>query len=89
LSNFEKEVISRLLLSNIKNSKPIVCQHSGKIIGNSDAIELLIDDDGNVCGIEIRKRRNFRWETEFIGWENIVVIGDDVIIVNIKEGELE
>lgn len=89
MSDFEKEVVSRLLLSNIKNSKPIVCQHSGKIIGSSDAIELLIDDDGNICGIEIRKRRNFRWETECIGWEDIVVIGDDVIIVNIKEGELE
>ncbi len=76
-------------MSNIKNSKPIVCQYSGKIIGNSDAIELLIDDDGNVCGIEFKKRRNFRWETEVISWENIVVIGDDVIIVNVKEGEPE
>lgn len=77
----------KLLLSEIKNSKPVICQCSGKIIGNSDTIDLLIDDNGKIEGIEIRKRRNLRWETEIINWDDIIVIGDDVIIVNIKEGE--
>ncbi|WAM34881.1 PRC-barrel domain containing protein [Caldicellulosiruptor morganii] len=76
-------------MSNIKNSKPIICQNSGKIIGSSDTVELLIDDNGNICSIEIKKRRNFRWDTEVINWEDIVIIGDDVIIVNMKEGEQE
>lgn len=78
-----------MLLSEIKNSKPIVSQHSGRILGSSDSLELVIDNEGNIVSIELKKKRGFRWETEVIPWNDIIVIGEDVIIANIKEGEHE
>ena len=76
-----------MLLSEIKNSKPVISQHSGKIIGTSESLELVIDNEGNILSIELKKKRGFRWETEMISWNDIVVIGEDVIIANIKEEE--
>ncbi|ADQ07038.1 conserved hypothetical protein [Caldicellulosiruptor hydrothermalis 108] len=78
-----------MLLSEIKNSKPVVSQQSGRIVGSSESLELVIDDEGNILSIELKKKRGFRWETEVISWDDIVVIGEDVIIANIKEGEHE
>ncbi|BCS81142.1 PRC-barrel domain-containing protein [Anaerocellum diazotrophicum] len=78
-----------MLLSEIKNSKPVVCQQSGKIVGSSESLELVIDDEGNILSIELKKKRGFRWESTVIPWDDIVVIGEDVIIANIKEGEHE
>ncbi|ADQ40904.1 hypothetical protein Calkr_1402 [Caldicellulosiruptor acetigenus I77R1B] len=78
-----------MLLSEIKNSKPIVSCQLGKIVGSSDTLELVIDDEGNILSIELKKKRGFRWETEVIPWNDIIVIGEDVIIANIKEGEHE
>ncbi|WAM37472.1 PRC-barrel domain-containing protein [Caldicellulosiruptor acetigenus] len=78
-----------MLLSEIKNSKPIVSQQSGRILGSSDSLELVIDNEGNIVSIELKKKRGFRWETEVIPWNDIIVIGEDVIIANIKEGEHE
>uniref|UniRef100_A0A7C5V4G4 PRC-barrel domain containing protein n=1 Tax=Caldicellulosiruptor owensensis TaxID=55205 RepID=A0A7C5V4G4_9FIRM len=76
-----------MLLSEIKNSKPVISQHSGRIVGSSESLELIIDNEGNILSIELKKKRGFRWETEMISWNDIVVIGEDVIIANIKEGE--
>ncbi|ADQ04753.1 hypothetical protein Calow_1195 [Caldicellulosiruptor owensensis OL] len=78
-----------MLLSEIKNSKPVVSQRSGRIVGSSESLEFVIDDEGNILSIELKKKRGFRWETEVILWDDIVVIGEDVIIANIKEGEHE
>lgn len=78
-----------MLLSEIKNSKPVVSQQSGRIVGSSELLELLIDDEGNILSIELKKKRGFRWETEVIPWNDIIVIGKDVIIANIKEEEPE
>jgi len=74
-----------VLFSSLKSSKPIVCQKTGKIIGSSDQIELIIDDAGKINGIEIAKRSNFKMSKSFIYWEDVVVVCDDVIIVNQKE----
>ncbi|WPX07565.1 PRC-barrel domain-containing protein [Anaerocellum danielii] len=78
-----------MLLTEIKNSKPVVSQQSGRIVGSSEWLELVIDDEGNILSIELKKKRGFRWETEVIPWNDIIVIGEDVIIANIKEGEHE
>ncbi|ACM60515.1 PRC-barrel domain protein [Caldicellulosiruptor bescii] len=78
-----------MLLSEIKNSKPVVSQQSGRIVGSSELLELIIDDEGNILSIELKKKRGFRWETEVIPWNDIIVIGEDVIIANIKEEEPE
>ena len=78
-----------MLLSEIKNSKPVVSQQLGRIVGSSELLELIIDDEGNILSIELKKKRGFRWETEVIPWNDIIVIGEDVIIANIKEEEPE
>lgn len=74
-----------MLFSSIRTSKPIVCQETGKIIGTSEHIEFVIDEQGNIDGIEIKKRLNLKQIIEYIKWEDIIVIGEDVIIVKSKE----
>lgn len=68
-------------LSQIQDSRPIINIQDGKIIGNLQDIDLIINQNGYIQSIELKKRNGFKITKETILWENIKVIGDDAVLV--------
>lgn len=74
-------------------TKEVIDISSGKRLGN--IIDIIINNNGEVNKLVLEERRggkhifsSYKDEVSIL-WKNIVRIGDDIILVNYKENELQ
>jgi len=72
--------------NDINLSKPIININSGKILGYTNDIDLIIDNNGNIISIEIRKRNGIKMVKDIINWSDVKTFCD-VILVDYKRGD--
>ncbi|MEZ0535930.1 PRC-barrel domain containing protein [Caldicellulosiruptoraceae bacterium PP1] len=71
--------------SQLQDSRPIINMQDGRIVGNFQDIDIVIDQSGFIQSIELKKRNGFKTIKESISWENIKVFGDDAVLVMIDK----
>ncbi len=79
-------------LSDLQN-KEVIDISSGKRMGN--IIDVIINRNGEIVKFVLEEKRGSRHifasgkDEVYILWKQIVRIGDDIILVNYKENELQ
>ena len=74
-------------LADLRN-KEVVCRSNGVILGCVDDVEIDVKDARLVAIVIFGKLKFFglfgRCDDIVIGWDNIVLIGEDIILVDFK-----